>query len=117
MTQEDENASANPIMVMVDERTGEKYSRAVMGKDQDVEWVIKDMSNEIEGVGALRWGRGNIILTSDGRTRDKGESQSNGLVEEAGENGQGVCAGTGGADRGTDEREAVSAMRLSSSGC
>ena len=46
-----ETASANPITVMVDERTGEMYARAVghkgMGKDQDMEWLIKDMSNEL----------------------------------------------------------------------
>ena len=52
MSQEDEKASANPIMVMVDNRTGEKYARAVghkgMGKDQDMEWLIKDMSNELK---------------------------------------------------------------------
>ena len=38
VSQDDEKASANPIMVMVDERTGEKYARAVgrkgLGKDQ-----------------------------------------------------------------------------------
>ena len=109
MSQEDEKASANPIMVMVDNRTGEKYARAVghkgMGKDQDMEWLIKDMSNELkvwEYPGATA---GNIILKSDGEpallaVRDAlakyhggivvqerpavGESQSNGLVVEAG---------------------------------
>ena len=38
VSQDDEKASANPIVVMVDERTGEKYARAVgrkgLGKDQ-----------------------------------------------------------------------------------
>ena len=108
MSQEDEKASANPIMVMVDERTGEKYARAVghkgMGKDQDMEWLIKDMSNELKVWGHSGGTAGNIILKSDGEpaviaVRDAlakyhggivvqegpavGESQSNGRVEEA----------------------------------
>ena len=109
MSQEDEKASANPIMVMVDERTGEKYARAVghkgMGKDQDMEWLVKDMSNELKVWGHPGGTGGNIILKSDGEpailaARDAlakyhggvvvpegpavGESQSNGLAEEAG---------------------------------
>ena len=52
VSQENEKASANPILVMVDERTGVKCARAVghkgMGKDQDMEWLIKDMSNELK---------------------------------------------------------------------
>ena len=70
MSQEDEKASANPIMVMVDERTGEKYARAVghkgMGKDQDMEWLIKDMSNELKVWGHPGGTAGNIIPKSDG---------------------------------------------------
>ena len=101
VSQEDEKASANPIMVMVDGRTGEKYTRAVgytdMGKYQDIQWLIKDKSNELK----VWETAGNIILKSDGEpaflaVRDapakyhggtvvqKGESQSNGFVEEAG---------------------------------
>ena len=90
MSQEDEKASANPIMVMADERTGEKYARAVghkgMGKDQDMEWLIKDMSNELKVLGHSGGTAGNI----------RGSR----------ENGHGVCAGAEGADRGKDEREA-----------
>ena len=45
-------ASANPIMVMVDEKTGEKYARAVghkgRGKGQDMELLIKDMSIDLK---------------------------------------------------------------------
>ena len=109
LSQEDEKASANPIMVMVDEKTGEKYARGVghkgMGKDQDMEWLIKDMSNELKVWGHPSGTAGNIILKSDGEpailaVRDAlakyhggmvveegpadGESQSNGRVEEAG---------------------------------
>ena len=105
MSQEDEKESANPIMVMVDERTDEKCARAVghkgMGKDQDMEW---HMSNELK-VCIPGGTAGNIILKSDGEpaflaVRDApakyhgsivvqegpavGESQSNGHFEEAG---------------------------------
>ena len=107
MSQKDEKASANPIMVMVDERTGEKYARAVghkgISKDQDMEWLIKGMSNELwEQPGGTT---GNIILKLDGEPARlavldalakyhggtvvqegpaAGERQSNGRVEEAG---------------------------------
>ena len=72
MSEEDEKASANRIMVMVDDRTGEKYARAVghkgMGKDQDIEWLIKDMSNELKVWEHPGGTAGNIILKSDGET-------------------------------------------------
>ena len=109
MSQEDENTSANPIMVMVDERTIDEYARAVghkgMGNAQDMEWLIKDMSNESKVLRHPGGTAGNIILKSDREpailaVRDAlaknhggivvqerpavGESQSNGLVEEAG---------------------------------
>ena len=89
--------------------TGKKHERAVghngMGKDQDTEWLIKDMSNELKVWGAHGGTAGNIILKTDGEpailaVRDApakyhggivvqegaavGESQSNGVVEEAG---------------------------------
>ena len=108
MSQEDEKASANPIMVMMDERTGEKHARAAghkgMSKDQDMEWLIKDMSNELKVWRHPGGTRRNIILNSDGEpvflaVRDAlakyhggivvqeeaavGESRSHGLVEEA----------------------------------
>ena len=109
MSQEDDKTSANPIMVMVDERTCEKYARAVghqcMGKNHDMEWLIKDMSNELKVWEAPSGTAGNIIQKSDGKpgilaVRDapakyhggivvqegpaSGERQSNGFVDEAG---------------------------------
>ena len=66
MSQGVDKASANQIMVMVDERTGEKDGQAAghegMGKDQDMEWLIKDMSNELKVWSTA----GNVILKSDG---------------------------------------------------
>jgi len=109
MSQEDEKASENPILVMVDERTGEKYARAVgmkgLGRNHEMDWLIKDLSNELKIWGYPGGPEGRIILKSDGEpaivaVRDAlakyhggvvipegpavGESQSNGLVEEAG---------------------------------
>lgn len=69
MSQEDEEASANPIIVVVDERTGEKYARVVghkgMGKDQDMEWLIWDMPSELKAWGHPGGAEGNIIWESD----------------------------------------------------
>ena len=109
MSQEDEKASSNPIMVMVDENTGEKYARAVgqkgIGKDHEMDWLVKDMSNELKAWGHSGGPEGKIILKSDGEpaivaVREAlaryhggivipegpavGESASNGTAEEAG---------------------------------
>jgi hypothetical protein len=105
----DEQASTNPLIVMVDEDTGEKYARAVghkgIGKDNETEWLIKDLALELRAWGHNGGEGGHIILKSDGErsivaVRDalaryhggkvvpesppKGESQSNGAIEEAG---------------------------------
>ena len=37
-----------------------------MGKDQDMEWLVKDMSNELKVWGRPGGAAGNIILKSDG---------------------------------------------------
>ena len=104
MSQADEKADKNPLVVMVDESTGEKYARAVgkkgIGEENEMEWLEETKS----------WGHqggdgGHNILKSDGersivalRTAlakfhggkvvpedpPRGESQSNGTVEEAG---------------------------------
>ena len=54
MSQEDEKTSANPIMVMVDERTGEKYARAVgdrgMSNDQAHGVAHQGHAERAEGV-------------------------------------------------------------------
>ena len=106
MSQADECAGKNPLLIMVDESTGESFARAVgkkgAGQDRDMEWMIKSVVDELEA-----WGhRGqDIIIKCDqensieavrkaitdlrvGRTipesPPKGESQANGRVEEAG---------------------------------
>ena len=105
----DEVAHENPILVMVDESTGERYARAVgrkgLGADGENNWLIRDMSEELRAWGHAGGEAGRLILKSDGErsivaVRDalakfhggrvipesppRGESQSNGTVEEAG---------------------------------
>ena len=109
MSRADEEAHKNPLIVMVDESTGEKYARAVgqkgMGADNEMTWLVKDLSDELKAWGHPGGEAGHIILKSDGErsivaVRDalaryhggkvvpenppRGESQSNGTVEEAG---------------------------------
>ena len=108
MSQADEKANKNPLIVMVDESTGDKYARAVgkkgIGEENEMEWLVKDMSEEMESWGHQGGDGGHIILKSD-RERSivalrtafakfhggkvvpedppRDESQSNGTVEEA----------------------------------
>ena len=46
------HASERPMMVMVDESTGNKYMRAVdhkgLGRDGDNSWLVKDMHQELK---------------------------------------------------------------------
>ena len=52
------HASDNPMMVMVDESTGNKYMRAVPHKGVGIEgansWLVKDMHQELKSLGASR---------------------------------------------------------------
>ena len=55
MSQEEERACQNPLIVMVDERTENKYMRAVgkkgLGEGSDMDWLIKDMHEELKSWG------------------------------------------------------------------
>ena len=109
MSGADEAASQNPLCVMVDEESGERYARAVgqkgLGSHGELDWLIKDLSDELVAWGHLGGPAGHIILKSDGEPSivavrealaryhggrvvpedvPRGESQSNGTVEEAG---------------------------------
>ena len=57
MSKEDEKANKNPLLVMVDEETNEKYARAVgqngLGQAGEMDWLVKDMSAELKA-----WGHG-----------------------------------------------------------
>ena len=109
MGQEGEKATECPMLVMVDESTDNRYMRAVgrkgLGEGHEMEWLIKDMSEELKSWGYPGGEHGELVLRSDGEhsikaVRDAlgkyhggkitpeqpppGESQSNGRVEEAG---------------------------------
>ena len=109
MSKADEEAHRNPLLVMVDEETGEKYARAVgrkgVGEMGEMDWLIKDASEELKSWGHAGGEGGELILKCDGERaivglRDaiaryhggrvvpeqpaKSESQSNGAAEEAG---------------------------------
>ena len=51
-SKEDEAASTNPLIVMVDEESGDSYARAVahkgLGTDGEQDWLIQDMDKEIK---------------------------------------------------------------------
>ena len=70
MSQADEKADKNPLIVMVDESTGEKYARAVgkkgIGEENEMDWLVKDMSEEMKSWGHQGGDGGHIILKSDG---------------------------------------------------
>ena len=62
----DESASANPILVVLDEQTGERYARAVgqkgLGRDGELDWLVKDISDELKAWGHGGGDAGHIIL-------------------------------------------------------
>ena len=109
MSDSDQKAHQNPILVMIDESTGDRYARAVgqkgLGREREMDWLIKDMSDELKSWGHSGGAGGRLIMKSDnekaivvvrdalakyhgGRNTPESpapnESQSNGLVEEAG---------------------------------
>ena len=109
LAREGERASEFPMLVMVDEETGNKYMRAVgrkgLGEGKEMEWLIKDMSEELKAWGHPGGQGTELILKSDGEPSIKavrdalaryhggritpevpppGESQANGRAEEAG---------------------------------
>ena len=109
MSTKDEEAKENPLIVMMDEETGEKYARAVghkgVGTAGERDWLVKDMDAEMKAWGHPGGVSGHIIIKSDGESAvvalrkavseyhggrvspeapAKGESPSNGRIEEAG---------------------------------
>ena len=109
MSQEEEKASQNPLIVMIDEEYGNRYMRAVgkkgLGEGNEMDWLIKDMHEELKSWGHPGGESNELILKSDGEPAivavreklsrlhggkitpeqpPKGESSSNGKVEEAG---------------------------------
>ena len=109
MSHQDEVASENPMLVMVDEKTGDKYARAVGqkglgGGSDEMQWFIGDLHEELKAWGHHGGDGGHVIFKSDHETPivavrealakhhggkavvdrpPKFESQSSGMVEEA----------------------------------
>ena len=69
MSQADEQANENPLIVMVDESTNEKYARVVghkgLGDNHERDWLFKVMSLEMKYWGYPGGDAGKVILTSD----------------------------------------------------
>ena len=109
MSRKDEKAKENPLLVAINEDSGEKYARAIGNKGLEdtvkSDWLIRDMAEELQTWGHAGGAGGKIILKCDnekalvafrnalGRFHGgtvipdqpaKGESQSNGRAEEAG---------------------------------
>ena len=55
LSTEDREASQNPFFVMVDEKTGCKFARAVgtkgLGPNGEHEWLLKEAVNELKNWG------------------------------------------------------------------
>ena len=72
MTEKDRKDGSNPMLVMEDEMTKEKYARAVgqkgLGTEGEMDWLIRDMSDELKSWGHGGGDAGHIILKlkSDG---------------------------------------------------
>ena len=110
MRGKDEQDGNNPLVVMVDEETGDKYARVVgkkgLGSDGEMEWSVRDMSEELKSWRNDGGDSGRLIRKSDGEwyikalkdalgryhggiivpeVSARGESQSNGCCEQAGQ--------------------------------
>ena len=115
MNKNDKAASDNPMILMLEEETGNVYMRATgmkgLGEGTHMEWLIKDMHEELKSWGHPGGEGHKIIFKSDGEPAivavretlgryhggtvipeqpPRGESQSNGRVEEAGKTIRGM---------------------------
>ena len=106
MSEEDRKASTNPLFIMIDEETKDRYARAVGKKGvTDMDWLVKDIVAELRAWGHQGGEGGVMIMKSDNENSivavreaagkflggrvipeapAKGESKSNGEIEEAG---------------------------------
>jgi hypothetical protein len=72
MSTKDEQNGKNPVLNMKDESTGNRYMRAVGKKGvgitdgNDMEWLIKDLSEELKSWGHPGGVNGNIVMKTDG---------------------------------------------------
>ena len=70
MSTEDEQNGRNPVLGMKDESTGNRVMRAVgrkgVGEGTEMEWLIKDLHEELKSWGHTGGPVGYIILKTDG---------------------------------------------------
>ena len=109
MADEDREASRNPMLGMRDLKTGNRYMRAVgqkgLGNGTDMDWLIKDMHEELRSWGYAGGVEDRLVFRTDGESSimavvnklakyhggdvvpehsPPGESQANGAAEENG---------------------------------
>ena len=109
MSKQDEEAKENPMLVVLNEQTNERYARATgrkgVGTEGLMDWLVKDICEELKTWGHAGGPGRPIILKNDNErpmvavrhaiakfhggvvvqeSQVKGESQSNGVVEGAG---------------------------------
>ena len=80
MSEKDRQAKESPVLVAVNEITGERYARAVgmkgIGQEGEMEWLIKDMSEEMKVWGHQGGSGGKLIIKSDGEASIKALSRA-----------------------------------------
>ena len=109
MADEDREASRNPMLGMKDMKTGNRYMRAVgqkgLGNGSDMDWLVKDMHEELKSWGYAGGVEDRLVFRTDGESSimavvnklakyhggdvvpehsPPGESQANGAAEENG---------------------------------
>ena len=70
MSHRDEAANENPMLIMVDGSTGDKYARAVCqtglgGGSGDMQWLVGDLHEELKAWGHQGGEGGHVIFKSD----------------------------------------------------
>ena len=64
---QDQDNSENPVLAMKDESTGNRYLRAVGQKGvEGMEWLVKDLLEELKSWGRMGGPAGNIVVKTDG---------------------------------------------------
>ena len=70
MSREDETASKNPMLVMVDEKSGSRYARLVgrkgLGSAGEMDWLVKDISTTMKSWEHTGRAGGHVRMKSDG---------------------------------------------------
>ena len=70
MSREDEAASRNPLLVVVDERSGSRYARLVgqkgLGSAGEMDWLVKDISTTMKSWEHAGGAGEHLIMKSDG---------------------------------------------------